>query len=204
MSEFEADHEERDSRYTTVAVVLAVVFLTILGAGVGLWLGLGRGKDGGSNVADRSPAPSVAPSASDDRPATGEPYSGGTNTRTRSASPYPNKSYPPTRRDACPKQSVEAAGTELTLVLYIRTTRSEVWICQGQGRTFYQGHVLGGPFPAATSGTTIFLTDVRYEAGVHAATNGDTVYFVSQERLRIEKNGKETANEPVVDSYGGG
>lgn len=202
MSEF--DHRDApERRYTTVAIVLAVVFLAVLGAGVGLLLSLGRdGKKPGNNVADQSPAASAAPSATASGDRTEEPY-GGNSSRPRTTPPSPGKSYPPTRKDACPKQSEEAAGTPLTLVLFIRTSRSEVWICQGQGRTFYQGHVRGQPFTAATSNTTLFTDNVRYEAGIHKATNGDTVYFVSTERLRIEKNGRETANEPVEESYGG-
>jgi hypothetical protein len=196
MSEYD-DRDEPATRYTTVAIVLAVVFLTVLGAGVGLVLAIGsNGKGTGNDVANETSGPSLTPSA---RTGTDEPYNGGTNTRTRTAPP--GKSYPPTRKDACPKQSEEAAGTPLTLLLFIRTARSEVWICQGQGRTFYQGHVRGGPFTAATSDNTIFITNVRYEAGVHAATNGDTVYYVSAERLRILTNGQEKSNEPAEESY---
>ncbi len=84
---------------------------------------------------------------------------------------------------------------------YIRTDSSEVWICTGGGKTVYQGHRLGRPFRAATSDDTLFIGSVRYEAGVYAAENGDTTYFVGPDALRREKNGVEQANEPVEDLY---
>jgi hypothetical protein len=204
MSEFDDRDEPASSRTNTVAIVLAVVFLTVLGAGVGILLGLGTdGKGTGTNVANQSTGPSPAPPAPDGNGASAEPNGGNNGTRTRTASPSAGKSYPPTRKDACPKQSEEAAGTSLTVVLYIRTARSEAWICQGQGRTYYQGHVRGRPFPAAKSDYSIFLTDVHYEAGVYAASNNETVYFVSTERLRIVRDTQETSNEPVEEYYGG-
>ena len=84
---------------------------------------------------------------------------------------------------------------------YIKTNRSEVWICSGGGKTVYQGHRLDKPFRAATSDDTLFIGSVRYEGGVYAATNGDTTYFVGAESLRREKNGVEEATEPVEDLY---
>jgi hypothetical protein len=209
MSDIDADHDQPRSRHAMVAVILAVVFLAILGSSVGYLLGSDKRDQGNKVAGDQTTSPTDPPTGG---PSPGETATdpggnnnGGGNTRTRTANP--TKSYPPARRDACPQQTAEAVGAggsgDLNLVLYVRTARSEAWICQYQGRTVYQGHVRGRSFPGATSDNSILVTNVRYEAGVHAATNGNTVYYVSVERLRIERNGKEEANEAVEDYYGG-
>jgi hypothetical protein len=191
MSEIDSDGRPRDR--SALAVVLAVVFLAVLGASVGVILGTTRGGEGSGGNAGGQSSPDVT--VTETRTATEEP------TRTRSASPSATRSYRPTTRDDCPQQTDEAARVELTVKRYIKTRNSEVWICEGGGRTVYQGHLRGKPFPSATSDYTLYLTDVRYEAGVWAATNGTTVYYVHNDKLRVERDGRETANEPVEDLY---
>jgi hypothetical protein len=104
-------------------------------------------------------------------------------------------------RDKCPQQTEEAVGATLSVKRYIRTDRSEVWICSGGGKSVYQGHRLDRPFRAATSDDTLFIGTVRFEGGVYSASNGDTTYFVGTDALRREKNGVQEANEPVEDLY---
>jgi hypothetical protein len=194
------DYDQPRRRSNTAAVLLALVFLTILGAMTGVILGTARGGTRNDNVANQSPAAS-SPGATVTETATAEPTGTRTSTNTRSASP--SKSYRPTRKDTCPQQTEEAARTDLTVKLYIRTADSEVWICEGGGRVFYQGHRYGKPFPSATSDYSLFIPDPHYEGGVWAATNGSTVYYVSAERLRREKDGHQEADDPVKESYGG-
>jgi hypothetical protein len=192
---------EPRNRSAMGAVIIAVIFLAVLGTGVGIVLGSQAKKDNdGDNVANNtttsaSPSPTVT--------ATETPDPGNTDaTRTRTPTGG-NKTYRPTAKNDCPQQTDEAVGADLSVVLYIKTNRSEVWICEGGGRTVYQGHVLGGGFPAATSSSTLFIGSVHYEAGIYAATNGDTTYYVSPERLRITKNGNDISNEPAVETYPG-
>ena len=200
MSNIDAEPRNRSA---TVAVVVAVIFLAVLGTGVGIVLGSQAKKgDDGDNVANNttataSPSPTVTVTQTADPDNNGG--SGGTRTRPATST----KSYPPPTKDRCPKQTEEAAGTTMSVRLYIKTSRSEVWICSGGGKTVYQGHVLGSGFPSATSDSTLYVGSVFYEAGVYRADNRDTSYFVSPERLRIEKNGSEIANEAAVETYSG-
>jgi hypothetical protein len=201
MSEIDA---EPRSRSATGAVIIAVIFLAVLGTGVGIVLGSQqKNNDNGDNVANdttvsASPSPTVTVTQTTDPGNTD-----GGNNATRTNRPTNSKSYRPTAKDDCPQQTDEEAGTSLTVKLYIRTSSSEVWICEGGGRTVYQGHLNGRPFPSATSDHSLYIGSVRYEAGVYAATNGGTTYYVSPERLRREENGVERANEPVVERYPG-
>jgi hypothetical protein len=199
----EIDVEPR-GRGATGAVIIAVIFLAVLGTGVGIVLGSQAKNDKGDNVANNtttsaSPSPSVSDRETVD-PNTSDPGNTGTRTRTPTGG---TKSYRPTAKDDCPQQTDEAAGTSLTVKLYIRTNSAEVWICEGGGRTVYQGHLRGRPFPSATSDTSLYIGSVHYEAGVYAATNGNTTYFVSPERLRREENDVEKQNESVVETYSG-
>lgn len=208
MPEIDADRDRSGGRNTVLAVTVAVIFLAVLGSSVGFILGSDRRDGPGDPLGGQTALPTSTPTATSGSGGSTPPDgpTGGTTTRTRTQTA--TRSYGPPKRDACPQQTAEAVGAgssdALNLVLYVRTARSEAWICQYQGRTFYQGHLRGRSFPAATSDTSILVNNVRYEAGVHAATNGTTVYYVSPERLRIETDGKETFNETVEDYYGGG
>jgi hypothetical protein len=177
----------------TVAIVIAVVFLVVLGASVGYILATnhqGKDDDGGTGQGPTTPTTT----------ATGNGGGGSKSTRSATPSTRPSTSYPPANGANCPAQAREAAGGgPLTLVRFLLTARSEVWICRDNpGNLYYQGHVRGTSFDAPTSSTSIFLTGVREEGGNYRATNGDTQYVVSPDHLRILKNGVETNNEPSV------
>lgn len=191
MSDFD---DEPRGRSATGAVIIAVIFLAILGTGVGIVLGSAN-KGNGDDRAGGEPTPTATATDGPSASATG----GGRPTNTKA--PTGAKTYAPTTRDKCPEQTQEATGTTMSVKRYIKTNRSEVWICTGGGKTVYQGHRLDKPFRAATSDDTLFIGSVRYEAGVYAATNGDTTYFVGPDSLRREKNGVEEATEPVEDLY---
>ena len=191
MSDFD---DEPRGRSATGAVIIAVIFLAILGTGVGIVLGSAN-KENGDDRAGGEPTPTVTATDGPSASATG----GGKPTNTKT--PTGGKTYAATTRDKCPEQTQEATGTTMSVKRYIKTNRSEVWICSGGGKTVYQGHRLDKPFPSATSGDTLFIGSVRYEAGVYAASNGDTTYFVGPDSLRREKNGVEESNEPVADLY---
>jgi hypothetical protein len=196
MSDFD---DEPRGRSATGAVIIAVIFLAILGTGVGLVLGSqSRNNDTGNEAAGDSTATATAtPSAA---PTPGNTAgSKPTNTRT----PTRGASYRPTARDKCPQQTEEAAGTSLSVKRFVRTNRSEVWICAGGGKTVYQGHVIGSPFTGATSDSTLFIGSVAVEGDVFTAANGETRYIVGKETLRIEKNGSVLSDEEVIDLYQG-
>ncbi|GAA1028905.1 hypothetical protein GCM10009557_15570 [Virgisporangium ochraceum] len=190
MSDFD---DEPRGRSATGAVVIAVIFLALLGTGVGLVLGSQHEKDGGDRAAGPSPT------------ATAQPTPTGTPKTTGTTRPPTNTggSFRPTARDRCPDQTVAAAGTSLTVKRYLKTSRSEVWICSGGGKLYYQGHTLGNPFDGATTESSIFLPAEEGDSDLYFARNRDTTYYVGVDRLRIESNGVEQSNEPAVDRYEG-
>ena len=193
MSDFD---DEPRGRSATGAVVIAVIFLAILGTGVGIVLGTQHKDDERDNAANES-TPSATATAAPSVTSTG------TGKPSNTKPPTNNGTYRPTTRDKCPDQTVEAVGASLTVKRYIKTNRSEVWICSGGGRTYYQGHTLSGPFNGATTNSTIFLSTVSLNGDVFVATNNDTRYLVGKNSLQIEENGNVTNDEPVSDLYEG-
>lgn len=193
MSDFD---DEPRGRSATGAVIIAVIFLAILGTGVGLVLGSQNKKADAGNRADGDPGATAVPSAT---ATAGTPTARPTSTRP----PSTGGSYRPVARDRCPQQTEEAAGATLTVKRYVKTNRSEAWICSGGGKLYYQGHVLGASFRGATTDTTIFLTSVTAENDVYIARNGDTNYIVGTQWLRIEKNNALQSDEAAVDLYEG-
>src|ERR671933_226474 len=93
-------------RSTVLAVVLAVVFLAILGTAVGIILGTRSRQPGPGVATDQTTAsPTVAPSPPQTSDAGNtQPSSVGTRT-----SP-PTKTYPPPTKDTCPAYTVDAAN----------------------------------------------------------------------------------------------
>jgi len=199
MSDLDRDYDQPRGRSTAAAVVLATVFLTLLGAMVGVILGTTQRPDGGPNLANESRSP-VEPSPTVTETVTTPATPGGTQGPTKTA--HPGKTYPPTTRDDCPKQTDEKAGTDLHVVRFIKTRSSEVWICEGGGRHYYQGHMRGRPFTSATSDSSLFLDTVEYEAGIWSATNGSTTYLVSIDRLQVKRGEETLLDETAEDSYG--
>jgi hypothetical protein len=196
MSDFDGDNEPRSR--APIAIAVAVVLLAVLGGSVGFIVATANraennahksGQGGPSSAAVTPTTQAASPSGRSTR-GSSQP------TSTRSA-----KSYPPATGNDCPQQSDDAAGVGLTLVQYLRTARSEVWICKDGGKLYYQGHVRGQDFTAATTECcSIFLTDVVQQGGAYRATNVDTIYIVEPNRLRIQKNGAQVADEPAVGS----
>jgi hypothetical protein len=168
-----------------VELLLAVVFLTAIGAAAGYILG--------HNVRDnRNGGP-----AAEDTP-TGEPTTAGA-AATRLCLDV-------TERDA--KSRFHSPGG-LVQVLYIRTDQSEVWICKDKSNNlFYQGHVLSpGEQPAnravfTDTNSLILQTVSRDGSGGYVAENSDgngtTRYRVSAERLVIERADGRTDRQDVV------
>jgi hypothetical protein len=199
MSEFDAHRPSRGR--STLAVVVAVVFLAVLGGAVGVILGTSKNRaaDGDSTA---NGTPTEAPTGQVGSQV-GSGTAGGTGPKNPTKTPTTPKTYPATSLNKCPQQTVDAAGTELTVVLAIRTDRSEVWICKSGGKLYYQGHIIGRDFPAANSNNSLFR-DATNEGGTYVARNADTTYYVTTAKLRIEKNGKVESDETVRESFGGG
>jgi hypothetical protein len=88
-------------------------------------------------------------------------------------------------------------------VLYVRTAKSEAWICKdGAGALFYRGHN-GQPGADLVEGVNaIFLTDVAAtQYGYRARNishNGTTEYRVSSSELSIRYPDGAQESQPTI------
>src|SRR5262245_45034238 len=112
----------------------------------------------------------------------------------------------PVTQDAAHKAGAPAGI--VAQVLYIRTSRAEVWICKDlAGKLYYQGHQgnLNDRDFAAASDFSIFLTKVEQQGdGSYVATNegnsGKTTYTVSPTRLLVISKGRTVLDETVTST----
>ena len=176
------------------AALLAVVFLTVIGASVGYVLGA---REARARAADGdTPTPGV------------------TSTTPVQRSPGNQTSAPPGPR-ACLDHTEQLARDRgspggLTEVMYLLTTGSEVWICKDTGgRLWYQGHVRsaeekagGSRGPLIEGDNALFLSTVEREGEGYVATNtsggGTTKYHVSVQELVIEFGDGRKERQDVV------
>jgi hypothetical protein len=153
-------------------LLLAVVFLAVLGGGVGYSVGtLTKGNQSAGPGAGGGAGPTVTETGQAATP-------GGT-----------ASSAAPTR---CKKHTEDRVGAgPLTQVLYLHTDKSEVWICKdANGTLYYQGHA-GQPGEDLQEGVNaLVLTDVKREGtDGYVATNRDanngrvTEYHVTPTQL---------------------
>jgi hypothetical protein len=186
-----ADGSLRAGRSSAGPLLLAVIFLAILGAGAGFSLGtLARDAHVSSPPTSNQPVQQVGTDPS--TPAGNDSPSTQTGT--------PSDGNPADSRH-CPRHTVELAGAgPLSLVLYLRTAQSEVWVCRsGDGTLFYQGHAGQPGQPLYEGSTALFLKTIEREesTGGYVATNTDpsgrvTKYHVTRQRLVKEFIGYST------------
>lgn len=191
-----------------VQVLVAVLFLAVIGGSVGLVLGLrdrgdatleqssgqpGQGGDGGQDGGGQDDS-SVQPSEG----AGQGPGGGGAS----------SGSYPHCEQYTVQRATAAGAQGDVVVVLYVQTDDSEVWICRdGDGRLFYQGH-RGGPEerPVSEGEHWLFLTDVTATDDGYVADNssgdGVTRYRVSRQELVIEYPDGDTEEQPVLTAQG--
>ena len=155
-------------------VVIATVFLTVIGMSAGLVLG-SRAKEAGPE-----PAPSVQ------RPSTGQPD--------------PRRPCRPETQ--VQGQQVGASGV-LRVVLQVRTASSTVWICtDADGRLYYHGNRGGENAEWIEGKTALFLPGVvasgdGYRTSAADAQGGATVFEVTRQRLAIRHAGGRTEIQTV-------
>ncbi len=152
---------------------LAVLFLAVLGGGVGYSVGiLTKGQQSASSGSNGGTGPTTTE--------TGQGTTSG---------PGPTGAAPV----RCKQHTEDLAGAgPLTQLLYLRTDKSEVWVCKaGNGKLYYQGH-RGPPDEDLQEGVNaLYLTDIQSEGNGYVATNTDpngkvTKYHVTAQRLVIE------------------
>ena len=161
-------------------LLLAVVFLAIIGASVGVIIGL-TGRNGTNDAGGRTTTETTAAA-----PATAD---GPEATR-----PTPTSAPVPAGK-RCLDHTERLAGQELAQVLYVQarngSRRIEVWICRDAGgKLYYQGHEGTPDDRELVEGVdALFLRTVTeqpygYEA-VNSGRRGETRYRVSTEKVII-------------------
>lgn len=165
-------------------VLVAALFLAVIGGSVGLAIGLREREQGatGGTSGQGQDQPTQQEQISQGQPGTGSPPS------------EPSA-------EACPGRIGRQAGRDdLAQVLYLQTAQSEVWICRdGGGGLYYQGY-------RYSDKGWLFLTDVQQEGDEYVATNptGDapTMYRVSPAGLKIEHSDGSTEEQQAVGAGG--
>ena len=183
-----ADGSIRRGGPTAGPLLLAVIFLAVLGGGVGFSLGT-LAKHQHNTAATQSDQ--GGRTGQDSGTGQGNGTGGGNGAGTSGGQ---------NGKKQCPEHSVAQANAgPLTQVLYLRTAQSEVWVCKdGNGTLYYQGH-RGQPGEDLVEGTNaLFLTDVAREGGNgYVATNTDqsgrvTEYHVTATQLVIKFRNYQT------------
>jgi hypothetical protein len=176
-------------------VVIATVFLTIIGMTAGFVLGerhQDRLQAGDSGTTETQ----VTVPASTEEPNTGEANTGEPNTAK------PGRS--------CPQESIETAGelglrTDLRQVTRIVTDNgTTVWICQdGAGALYYQSKTGGVDADLVQKENGLFLSRVeqRGDGDYRATASNGTEFLVSREQLEVRfADGRPSQVNEVVEA----
>jgi hypothetical protein len=157
-------------------VVIATVFLSIIGMSVGLVLGSRHRQDVGETQQhqprQQATTPVVPEATEDDRP------------------PCRKETRDVARR-------FNATGT-LRIALLLRTGTSAVWICEDEaGRLYYHANRGGEKARWIENETALFLPDVQRDGDGYVVTAPDgTNFSVTRERLFIvHKDGRQEIQE---------
>jgi hypothetical protein len=187
---YPVDQSGRGSGGRIFAVFLAVLFLAVLGSSVGYLAGrqVQAHRDAQQTSGDQN----------------GGDQTGGD--QTGGDTPGPTGTTPSRLPGThCPDQSEQDAKTQLVQVFYLKTSRSQVWICRDSShKLWYQGLV--GSSQQFTNDNSILLPDVEDDGdGTYTAMNGSdgTKYIVSKKSLVIQQPGGSPATEPAVSTGSG-
>jgi hypothetical protein len=177
-----ADGSLRRGGPTLGPLLLAVIFLAVLGGGVGFSLGTLAKHQHNAAATQADQGGQTDTNGQDNGTGQGNGTGGGNGTGTGGGQ---------NGKKSCPAHTIDQAGAgPLTQVLYLHTAQSEVWICtDANGTLYYQGHS-GQPGEDLVEGqNALFLKDVQRENGNgYVATNTDqsgriTKYHVTARRL---------------------
>jgi hypothetical protein len=171
-------------------VVIATVFLTIIGLAGGFVLGeRDRGQENASADQTSSTQPDMGPSWTDSEPSSSGPSTG------------PSGRF-------CPDETIQTAirlgqPSELYQVMKIVTNNgTTVWICtESGGRLFYQGKTGGRNADLVEGQNGLFLGGVesagddRYEVPDHKGN----IFVISRESLEIQYANGRVETHRVVD-----
>jgi hypothetical protein len=194
-----AEDSTRRGASTLGPLLLAVIFLAVLGGGVGFSLGT-LSKHQRNAAATQNDG--TANTRRDNSTGNGNGSGGGGGAGSGGGQ---------NSKQRCPPHTEAQAGAgQLNQLLYLHTANSEVWICEDRnGTLFYQGHTGSPGQELQENVNALFLTDVQREGGNgYVATNTDpsgaiTKYHVKPKRLVKEyinyQNPKPSQTEDSVD-----
>lgn len=195
----------RGGRSTAGPLLLAVIFLAVLGAAAGFSLGsLAKGERTAANgPAGSQPASQLATSNPPDGTGGQQTNPGNTTTSGGTGNTNPNGGNTNPNSTQCPKHTVDLASYgALNLVFYLHTAKSEVWICKAaDGKLFYQGHSGSPGEELHERVNALYLETIEVEDNGYVATNTDrdsghvTKYHVNSQRLIIEHVWNPSTNE---------
>jgi len=170
-------------------VLLAMLFLAIIGGTVGYLAGEQH------NKANKS---SSAGSSSTSTGGSKGAQSSGSGSGSSAAA------------QRCPAHTEGLAGVQLTVVIHLHTTAgTDVWICKAaDGTLFYQGRKANSGSDFNEGVNALFLRDVSYEGGEYVARNYDsgngstTEYRVTETRL-VQVYRNYPSPKPASTEYAG-
>ena len=142
-------------------VVIATVFLSIIGMSAGLVLG---SRHSGDQTAAQPQLPQNTTSAG-----------------------VPTSTAKPCRPETQEMGGKYGASGTLRVALRLRTTRSVVWICEDDaGRLYYHANRGGDDAPWIENKTALFMTNVQREGeGFVVIANDGTTFSINSRRLHI-------------------
>jgi len=160
----------RGGGVAVLQVLLAMLFLAIIGGTVGYLAGEQHNKVHKDSSAGSSSASTGA---------------------SKSAQSSTGGSGSSAGAERCPAHTESLAGVQLTVVIHLHTTvGTDVWICKSaDGTLFYQGRKAKSGTDFNEGVNALFLRDVSYEGGEYVARNYDsgngstTEYHVTESRL---------------------
>jgi hypothetical protein len=159
-------------------VVIATVFLTIIGMSAGIALASWHKSENTDKAGQSSSTPIVAP-----------------------ASSAPAAEPCPAQTQTIAQEKGGAQGT-LRIVLMLTTKSSTVWICSdADGQLFYQANRGDADSEWIEGQTALFLTGVQSDgAGGYQVTdaNGTTSFSINSTRLRIVHKDGSVETQPAA------
>jgi hypothetical protein len=180
-----ADGSMRRGGPNLVPLLLAVIFLAVLGGGVGFSLGTLAKHQRNAAATQADHGTQTGNTGQDNGTGQGNGSGGGNGAGTGGGQ---------NGKKQCLDHTVAQANAgALTQLLYLHTAQSEVWVCKdSNGTLYYQGH-RGQPGEDLVEGSNaLFLTTIQREGGNgYVATNTDqagriTEYHITPTQLVIK------------------
>jgi hypothetical protein len=184
-----SDDRPSPRRPLFLPVVIATVFLSVIGLSAGLVLG-SRHQDTDTSTPG-TPQAGRLPDVAATTPPTSAP-----------TTPAPSATVKgsPCRAETQAAAAGQGVAGPLTVVLYLRTTSSAVWIClAGDGGMYYSANNTGPDGQWIEGQTALFLPNVvRGDDDYHVTAADGTVFSVNRLRLFIRHQNGTTETQTAT------